>query len=137
MVRRLLYGRTETQQLQNPAYGVGLRSIHRATAGTLMAASAKTFGYARDIELAFAAQAHAKTSVGQFAEERRRFDFADGEHVIHQAFAVFFLRSAALHLFLCNPGPANVALNVEVSQRLAQQSHLGHGVGKVDAARAV
>ena len=116
---------------------MGQGTIDGTTAGALMAAAAKTLGHSCYIEFSLAAQTQAKTAVGKLAEKSGYFDFSDGEDVIHETFAIFFLRSIALHLLLRYPGPADVAFGVEITQRFSQQPHLGHGMGKINVARAM
>src|ERR1700688_82485 len=128
----LLYGRPAFYLIKNLAHSLDQRAIHRATAGALMAATAKTLGHARHIEFSLAAQAHSKTSVGLLAEEYRHLNFANRKHVIDQAFAVFFLRIATFHLLLRHPSPGHVAFGVQVAQRLTEQPHLGHRVGEIN-----
>src|SRR5580692_2380773 len=102
-----------------------------------MAAAAKALRHPRHIQVALAAQAHAKTTTGKLAKKCRHLNLSNRKHVIHQAFAVFFLRFTAIHLFLRNPGPAYMALGVEVAQSFAEQPHFGDRVGKINAARTV
>src|SRR6267143_441718 len=92
IVRRLLYGRSAAKLGKNLAGGLP-----------------ETLGYASDIQFALAAQADAVTAVGQFAEECRHFHIADGEDIIHQAFAILFLGGTALHLLLRYRYPSEVS----------------------------
>src|ERR1700722_9818271 len=87
-----LYGRTTPYTIQHLAHRLDQRPIDRATARALMAAASKVLGHASHVELALAAQAHAKAFIGKLAKECRHLDLADRKDVIYQAFAVFFLR---------------------------------------------
>src|ERR1700676_244758 len=135
--RELLYGRTQPYPIQNLIRGLYQWPIYRAPTGALMSTTAKTFGDVGYVEFPLAAEAHAKTSVGELAEECRDFEFADRKYVIYQALAVFFFGIATFHLFLCHPSPADVAFGVQVAQSLTEQPHLRDGVSEINAPRAV
>ena len=81
------------------------RPIHRTTAGASVATTAEFGCDPRNINLAFATQAHAEAPVGQFTEKSRDLHIADCESVIHQPFAIFFFRAHAIHLLLRDPDP--------------------------------
>ena len=81
-----------------------------------MSASAETFCHAGDVDLPFASQTDAISTIRQLAEEGCDFHTADGQDVIHQSFTVFFDGATPLHLLLCDPDVADVTLKVEIAQ---------------------
>src|ERR1700678_4422367 len=120
----LLHGGTTAQIIQNLAQSLREWAIHRATAGALVATATKALGYVRHIQRAFTAKAHAKASIGNFAEQCRHFHFSNGEHIVHQSFTIFFDRSTTLHLFLRDPCPANASLGIQIAQSFTEEPHL-------------
>src|SRR5712671_1203114 len=137
IVRGLLYGRSAAKLGKDLAHGQGQRALDRTTAGAFVATAAETLGHAGNIEFALAAQADAVTAVGQFAEKCRHLHFADGENVVHQAFAVFFFCRTTVHLLLRYRYPGEASFLVQVAQGFAQQTQLGHRLSEVDALSAV
>ena len=74
-----------------------------------MSPAAEFFRNVRNVQLTFAPQADAKTSVRQLAKEKRSLHVADRKGIIHQSLAVLFLRAGAFHLLLCGPNPSQRA----------------------------
>ena len=102
----------ERRQLFEVAHRFVDGTVKRAAASALVTSATKTFGHARDIEFALAAQADPAASVGQFTEERGHLHIADGQHVIDQAFAVFLFGVAKVHLLLRDPDPAQATVKI-------------------------
>src|ERR1700744_4035859 len=92
------------------------------------------FGYLRDIDLAFAAQAYPIAAVGQFAEEDRDLHIAHREGVVDQAFAIFFACAEALHLLACDPDPGERTFAMEMAEGRSEEAKLGGGVSEINGA---
>ena len=97
-----MYGGARPQLRQHSRGGCGQWAVERAPAGALMTATAKALGDSGHIQLAFAAQAHAKAASRKLAKEHRYFDILDGERVVHQPFTIFFFGMTAFHLLLAH-----------------------------------
>src|SRR3974377_718483 len=65
-----------------------------ASAGAGVAAASESLSNLGHVDGALAAQADTEAAIGLFAEEKRNFDALNGERIVDQAFAVFFLRFA-------------------------------------------
>src|SRR5580692_1881284 len=102
-----------------------------------MAAASESLCDGRDVELAFASQANAKTAIGQLAEKCRNLDILDRECVVYQAFAVFLAGTGGIHLLLSDGNPCQSAIAVEVRQGRAQQAQFGGGMGEIHVAGTV
>src|ERR1022692_491416 len=102
-----------------------------------MSTSAELLGDRCDIQLSFAAQAYPEPAVGKLAEKRGDLYILDRKRIIHQSFAVLFLRSKTFHLFAGNPNPGQRPFAMQVRKRRAQQTHLGGGVSEIYVACAV
>ena len=94
----------------------------------------QTLGDSGHVDMALAAQAHAKASVGKLAEEQSHLHTLNRKRVVHQAFAVFFLGVAALHLLLAHRNPRQRPFPVQVGERRPQQAHFGGGVPEINIA---
>src|SRR5215468_11070109 len=115
-----LYGRPAAELEDHRTYGLGQRAVKRTSTGTLMATATEAFGDTGYVEFPLAAQANAVAAIGQLAEESRHFDAADRKHVVHQAFTVLFQGIAAFHLFARDPEIADMVVQIEIAERLAQ-----------------
>ena len=113
------------------------RPLNRAPAGTGVSPASELFGNARNIKLAFAAQAHAESAIGKFSKEHSDFNIPDRERIIDQAFAILFPGANPLHLLLSNPDPGQGTLALQSGKRRAKQTQLGGGVHEVDGTGAV
>src|ERR1700746_545841 len=108
------------------------RSFDRTTAGTRVAAAAEIFSDVRHVQLAFAPQAHSKSSIRKLTEEDGNFHVADRERIIHQAFAILFFRAGALHLLLRDPYPGERAFALQGRKSRTQQPQLRGGMSEIN-----
>src|SRR5882672_9111286 len=69
------------QLFYNPGHGRSHRSVERKAAGTLVSAATEVLGYRGNVHFAFAAQADAPATVGQFAEEDGYLHVTDRQHI--------------------------------------------------------
>ena len=70
-----------------------------------MATAAHVFADGCDVDLAFAAQAQADASVGEFAQKNCRFDTSNGQGVVRHAFAILFRRTTSKHVMVRDGKP--------------------------------
>src|SRR5579864_8465339 len=108
------------------------RSAHRAATSACMPAATELFSDVRHVQLAFAPQAHPKSSVRQLPQENRNLHVADRERIVDQTLAIFFLCPHSLHLLLRDPYPGERAFPLQRRKRGAKQPQFRRGVSEIN-----
>src|SRR5689334_2650712 len=100
------------------------RTFNREPAGTSVSATTEYLGDSGHVDRSFAAQADAEALIWQLAEERRHLDTGDTQRVIYKALQIFFNASAPRDIIHRYVHPGQLALTVQIIQRITQQTHL-------------
>src|SRR5215831_15524186 len=111
------------------------RTFNREPASTFVPATTEYLGDSGHIDCSFAAQADAKALIRQLTEERRDLDPADAQRVIYKSLQIFFNASAPLDIMHRYIHPCQLALTVQIIQRITQQTHLRCRTAEVNALR--
>src|SRR5437899_5664647 len=87
------------QQADDPLLGFFPGSFKGAAGGIAMPATAEQLGHARDVDVAFRAQARAIDAWRALLEQGDRFDFTNGQWIVNKTVSVFIgSTSTFLHL---------------------------------------